>query len=364
MKEKRAMQHEAPPKPRSRRSEGTRPDLRPPLPWHSGDMRILSIDGGGIRGILPAAVLAHCEDRFCNGRPAGEFFDYLAGTSTGGIIALGLSIGLSAKDILSIYMDHGAEIFPPRRHYRNRTIRKLQSAWHFLRNLNQYKYEREALRRNLAATFGERLLGDAERRLVIPSFDEYNEVHLFKTPHHPDYQRDWKERMIDVALSTSAAPTFFSTYRNGDRHFADGGVWANNPVMTALVDALACHEIDRRNVQVLSLGCIESDFAFSEGQISKGGLWHWKEIISSAMRLQSQNALGQAGLLLGRDHLRRIDGAPMTDDPIVLDDYQRAAAELPAIARRLVDDNSERLAHFFSQPRPPFDAFHGPRHTD
>ncbi|AWI57262.1 CBASS cGAMP-activated phospholipase [Sinorhizobium fredii] len=325
-------------------------------------MRILSIDGGGIRGILPAAVLAHCEDRFCSGRPAGEFFDYLAGTSTGGIIALGLSIGLSAKDILAIYVDNGAEIFPPRRQYRSRIMRRLQWTWHFLRNLNQYKYEREALRRNLSVTFGDKLLGEAERRLVIPSFDEYNEVHLFKTPHHQDYQRDWKERMIDVALSTSAAPTFFSTFRNGDRHFADGGVWANNPAMTALVDAMVCYDIDRRDIRILSLGCVESDFAFSEDQMTKGGIWHWKEIISSAMRLQSQNALGQAGLLIGRHHLLRVDGEPMESYPIELDDYGRAVAELPAIAERLVEMHGERLAGFFSEPRPPFNAFHGPRH--
>lgn len=355
------MQEKAPPPPRSRRSEGTRLDLRPRLPWNAADMRILSIDGGGIRGILPAAVLALCEDRFCDGRPAGEFFDYISGTSTGGIIALGLSVGIPARDILAIYMDYGSEIFPPRRRYRNRTMQRVQSTWHFLRNLNRYRYEREALRRNLLATFKGKLLGDAERRLVIPSFDEYNEVHLFKTPHHVDYQRDWKETMLDVALSTSAAPTFFSTYKNGDRHFADGGVWANNPVMTALVDALACYEIDRRDISILSLGCVESDFPFSQHQMSRGGIWHWKEIISSAMRLQSQNALGQAGLLIGRDHLLRVDGEP-TPDAIELDDYHRAATELPGLAARLVDLHGTRLAEFFADVRPRYGALHGPRH--
>lgn len=166
--------------------------------------------------------------------------------------------------------------------------------------------------------------------------------------------------MVDVALSTSSAPTFFSTYRNGDRHFADGGVWANNPIMTALVDALACFDIDRRDIRILSLGCVESDFAFSQRQMTKGGIWHWKEIISSAMRLQCQNALGQAGLLIGRDHLLRIDGDPM-QDAIQLDDYHRAAAELPVIAERLVSMNYDTLADFFAQPRRPFSAFHGPR---
>lgn len=94
--------------------------------------------------------------------------------------------------------------------------------------------------------------------------------------------------------------------------------------------------------------------------MTKGGIWHWKEIISSAMRLQSQNALGQAGLLIGRDHLLRVDGEPM-QDAIELDDYRRAASEIPKIAEQLVDLHRERLAEFFSEPRLPFDAFHGPR---
>ena len=58
--------------------------------------------------------------------------------------------------------------------------------------------DRDALARRLYEVFGERNLGDATRRLVMPSFDEYNEVHLFKTPHHQHYRRDWKERMIDI----------------------------------------------------------------------------------------------------------------------------------------------------------------------
>jgi len=346
---------------RPRRSEGTRSDLRPQLPWQLEDLRILSIDGGGIRGILPASVLALCEDRFCGGRSAGKFFDFIAGTSTGGIIALGLSVGMTASDILKIYVDHGAEIFPRRKLSRLRAIRFFQTLCAGLRDLDSYKYDRAALSKTLTKVFEGKQLGDAERRLVIPSFDEYNEVHLFKTPHHPDYQRDWQERMVDVALSTSAAPTFFSTYKNGDRHFADGGVWANNPVMTALTDALACYDIDRHKIQVLSLGCIEELFKFTPGQMLKGGLLHWKEIISSAMRLQSQNALGQAGLLIGRDNLLRVDGQSSAEAAIALDDYRRSVSELPSMALRYVDAHEAELARFFTGERPVYESFHGPR---
>ncbi|MDC9835716.1 hypothetical protein [Rhizobium binxianense] len=96
--------------------------------------------------------------------------------------------------------------------------------------------------------------------------------------------------------------------------------------------------------------------------MTKGGIWHWKEIISSAMRLQSQNALGQAGLLIGRDHLLRIDGESR-QDAIELDDYRRAAAELPEIAERMVDLYGDGLAEFFAEPQLPFNALNGPHRT-
>src|SRR5882757_5737701 len=96
-----------------RRSSGTLQGLREPLPWPEGrPFRILSIDGGGIRGILPASILTKLEERYLPGKSAGDYFDLITGTSTGGIIALALSIGLPARTILDIYLQQGAEIFP------------------------------------------------------------------------------------------------------------------------------------------------------------------------------------------------------------------------------------------------------------
>src|SRR5690242_20691333 len=95
----------------TRRFSGTLQGLRKPLPWPEGKpFRILSIDGGGIRGILPAAILTEIETRYLGGRCVGDYFDMITGTSTGGIIALGLSIGKTAKTILNLYMQHGAEV--------------------------------------------------------------------------------------------------------------------------------------------------------------------------------------------------------------------------------------------------------------
>jgi patatin-like phospholipase/acyl hydrolase len=346
--------------PHSRRSQGTIFHRREQLEWSADDFRILSIDGGGIKGILPAAVLAECERRFLKGGSAANYFDMIAGTSTGGIIALGMAAGMRAEEVLEIYMRHGSEIFPQPWTPPTRFGRALRSVYQFARDLAVYRYNREPLERALRDRFGNRKLGSVNVRLNIPAFDGFNEVNVLKTPHHPDFRLDWQEELVTVALATSAAPTFFSTYRNGTRHFADGGVWANNPVMVALVDAMSCFNVDRHKIDILSLGCGDQDLRMTDGQIKRGGLFHWRTIIESAMHLQSQNALGQAGLLIGRDQLLRLTSAP-TLEPIALDDFVRASHELPMQAKRLVDENVERLEAFFDMERPRATFYHGTR---
>ncbi|KRS13729.1 hypothetical protein XM53_03905 [Roseovarius atlanticus] len=346
--------------PQSRRSQGIIFHRRDQLEWPTDDFRILSIDGGGIIGILPAAVLAECERRFLKGGSAASYFDMIAGTSTGGIIALGMAAGMRAEEVLEVYMRHGAEVFPRPWIPPTRFGRAMRSAYQFARDLAVYRYNREPLERVLRARFGNRTLGSVNVRLNIPAFDGFNEVNVLKTPHHPDFRLDWQEELVTVALATSAAPTFFSTYRNGTRHFADGGVWANNPVMVALVDAMSCFNVDRHKIEILSLGCGDQDLRMTDGQIKRGGMFHWRTIIESAMHLQSQNALGQAGLLIGRDRMLRLTSAPALE-PISLDDFVRANRELPAQAKRLVEENAERLEAFFDAKRFQATFYHGKR---
>jgi patatin-like phospholipase/acyl hydrolase len=333
--------------------------LRKQLPWpEHKPFRILSIDGGGIRGILPAAVLAELEHRYLAGKSVGDYFDAIVGTSTGGIIALGLSIGKTARSIMDLYIDHGQEIFPGP----GRDFFKMRNTWNALHSLQYYKYEADKLETHLRSAFEEKTVGDARRRLCVPSFDGFTEVNVFKTPHHSDYKMDWKEKLVTVARATAAAPSYFPVYKSGARYFADGGVWANNPVMIGLVDALVCYKLERRQVHILSLGTGDTEIQFTENQIANGGLVHWRDIISSAMHLQSQNATGQAGLLIGRDQLLRLNASPMPDNPIALDDYGRAKAELPPIAATLVGTYGQTIQErFFFEQADPYEAFYGPR---
>lgn len=348
-------------KRRPLRSLGTLQHRREKLPWSSDGFRLLSIDGGGIRGILPAAVLAECERRFLHGASAGAYFDMITGTSTGGIIALALSAGIPASRILEVYTEHGDEIFPQPRS-KNRLIQAAQDRFLFLQNLVSAKYDRAPLSNHLNAVLEGRLFGAAKTRLVIPSFDKEGEVNIFKTPHHPDYKRDWKMSMVDVALCTSAAPSFLPAYSCDKTHFLDGGLWANNPVMLGVVDVLACNEVIPEQISCLSLGCGSTTYSVTDRQL-RGGILQWRTVFDHASDLVSQNSIGQAGLLIGRDKLLRLD-IDITNISIKLDDYAKSVSLFPPLAVQLVDENEEFLCEFFQSERTPYNAYYGSRNKD
>jgi patatin-like phospholipase/acyl hydrolase len=324
-----------------RRSDGTIQQQRIPQPWPAGKpFRILSVDGGGICGILPASVLAELERRFLDNRPIGDYFDMVAGTSTGGIIALGLAKGLSAAAIQDLYLERGKNIFPP--------TSRFGRIYRFLIRGRRYVYERKPLHDELLRLFGSTTLGDSKVRLCIPAFEgRHGEPWIYKTPHHPDYKMDRIEKMVTVGLSTSAAPTFFEALPNDGYLMVDGGLWANNPIMNAVVDVLSCFQLDRRQLHILSIGCGETSFKVDDAK-AKGGLLQWRNAIVAAMRAQSLNALGQAYLLVGKDQVMRLD-APESPNPIDMDDYPRAHAELPCMARSLVEAAGHDIALRFLQ---------------
>lgn len=326
-----------------RRSDGTLQRRRAPLPWPSDrPFRILSIDGGGICGILPASILAELEARYLGGASIGSHFDMIAGTSTGGIIALGLAHGKSAKEIRDVYVERGDRIFPPAG-----PVGKLMRG---LRRAVRYAYDSAALEEELLRIFHDATLGDARTRLCIPSFEgRHGEPWIFKTPHHPDFQKDRVERMVRVGLATSAAPTFLKALPNNGYVMVDGGLWANNPVMNALVDVLACFELDRSQVHILSLGCGETSFRVDAAKAT-GGLLQWRSVFEAAMRAQSLNALGQAYLLAGKPNVLRLD-APESPRRIAMDDHGRASVELPALARSLVEASGEQVRRMFLEDR-------------
>lgn len=294
-----------------------------------------------MRGIFPASVLAELEKRFCAGRRVSEYFDLIAGTSTGGIIALGLGAGFSAAEMKALYVDRGQEIFPPRK------LSWLHSAASFLRQTVLYRYDRDAIARLLSETLGEKLFGDSASRLCIPAFDgTHSEVFVYKTPHHTDYKFDRLEKMINIGLATSAAPTFFQPFKNGGYQMVDGGVWANNPIMLAVIEALICFDVAPSKIDVLSIGCGDDPYIVSPRQIKFGGMWFWKDAIFAAMRLQSLAATNQARRLIGPPSVVRLS-PPVYSPSIDLDDWCRAVDLLPGDAFSATEANADRIKSMF-----------------
>ena len=263
-----------------------------------GPRRILTIDGGGIKGVFPAAFLAEVEDRL--GEPIVDYFDLIAGTSTGGIIALGLGLGLTAKQILRLYEENGRRIFPPTRSFA-------------LQGIFRAKYAKAALPEVLHEAFGERLLGESRARLLIPSLNLATErVHIYKTSHHPGLIKDYIVSAVEVALATVAAPTYFPVHLSPEGvPFVDGSVWARNPMGLAVIEAIGILEWPRHSIRLLSLGCtatrIEVSWSSWKKHTSLGAAFWAARLADVFMTAQSSSAVVTSHVLLGPDNVFRID---------------------------------------------------------
>lgn len=263
--------------------------------------RILSIDGGGIKGVIPAAFLAAIEES--SGKRIVDHFDLIAGTSTGGIIALGLGLGMSAAEILEFYESEGPHIFSQENPKVKQTLygRLVSNCRRGARNARRVvvpKYNPAALKVALENAFKDRRLGDSATRLVIPAFDcNRREVHIFKTSHHERLITDWKTDAVSVALATAAAPTYLpgQTMDNGVT-LLDGGIWANNPVGLAAVEAVGMLRWTPDSLRILSLGCSEEAIPIPDNAGMLGLALKMADIF---MLGQSRGAYGTAKLLTG-----------------------------------------------------------------
>ena len=151
-------------------------------------------------------------------------------------------------------------------------------------------------------------LGDSVARLVIPTFNSNSgDIHVYKTPHNPRLEMDFAVKAVDVALATSAAPVYLPhMYRlRGFYDFLDGGLWANNPTGLAVVEAVSTLNVERSNIEVLSLGCTGEPKNFTK--ISGGALGWARAAIKAAMSGQSFASMGTAYLLAGHERVHRFN---------------------------------------------------------
>jgi uncharacterized protein len=203
------------------------------------------------------------------------------------------------------------------------------------------KYTPGPLREALTAVFGDRTFGQSTKRLVITSYNlGADDVYLFRTAHHPRLRRDWRERAVDVAMATSAAPTYLPGFPLSGTRLVDGGVWANNPVMVAVVEAVGTCGMPLEALRVFSLGTTV-EIRHRSRRLDRGGLLPWSRAAADViLRAQSISANNQVHHLVSPQRLLRLD-------PVV-------PAGLFALDKVHADDLIGRAAHASRTASPRF----------
>ncbi len=297
-------------------------------------MRILSIDGGGIRGVIPATVLAALEQRA--GRPVSELFDLVAGTSTGGILALALTAPAPgggtprwrAEQVVDLYRLEGPKIF------RRSLGRRIVTA----DGLLDERYPNGQLREALVRYLGDATVGQALTPVLVTTYDLLN--------RRPRFFKSWREDadvpMALAAEATSAAPTYFEPVLVDGAPLVDGGVFAGTPAMCAYAEARRLDPGGPPDL-VVSLGTGSQTRPITYEQARGWGVLEWaRPIVDVVFDGSSDTVDYQLDQLLGDRHHRLQPVLTTASDD--LDDADPAnIAALEATARRLVAEHGDEL---------------------
>lgn len=302
---------------------------------------VLSLDGGGIRGLIPALVLADIEKK--TGKRIAELFDLITGTSTGGILAIGLckddGTGVpqySAKDLSVIYQKHGSEIF-------SRSLWKGMSS---TGGLSDEKYSADGIEKVLDQYFGHEEFGNSLKNVLISSYDIQNRV--------PVFFKSWSEKfksveMRHIARATSAAPTFFEPALvpvNGKTEaLVDGGVFINNPSVSAYVEAMKI--FPGEEITLVSIGTGELVRPIPYDEAKDWGKIGWMiPVLGCMFDGVSDAADYQMKQLLGDNYIRL-----QTSLSIASDDMDNATKGninlLTQEAKKLIRRDKEKIKNMF-----------------
>lgn len=288
--------------------------------------RILAIDGGGIRGLIPATFLSYMETE--HGKHVCQLFDFIVGTSTGGIIALGLAhpAGFAAKQLGELYRANAREIFP---------------ASNFIRDLFSPKYDGSGLRRVLSANFGEAAaLTSAIVPVCVTSFDLVSQEPVFLASYS---ERPWSgaATFYDAACATSAGETFFPAHGN----LIDGGNVCNNPSVVGLAQSCKLRGTsDTGRVKILSLGT--GRFDPSLANLGNGGELAWAANVSTVtIDGVAQRDTRVCERLLGERYLRIQPQLTKSQAPMDNIDVMNMAT-LQSLAAQAYSDNAQNLKEF------------------
>ena len=245
-------------------------------------MKVLAIDGGGIRGLIPARVLAEIERR-C-GRHAADLFDLVAGTSTGAIIACALTRPdpLAAEEIADIYVEDGPQIFD------SSLLKRITSVGGYL----DERYDSEGLVTSLRRHLGSARLADANPAILLTAYDLERRRAVF-------LRRDDELSMVEAAHASAAAPSYFEPVRAGGTTLVDGGVFATNPAMCAYAETDGDLEV------LVSLGTGEHTRPLPYEQVKDWGRLEWARPVLDVVFDGTADAVDfQLAALMGEDYMR------------------------------------------------------------
>lgn len=264
---------------------------------------ILSLSGGGYLGLYTASVLAALEESY--GAPIARHFDLIAGTSVGGIIALGLANEVPAQDIKKAFEDDGTTIFsdrPAPQGFAGSLVDLCRYWW-------KPKYRPDALRNTIVRIVGaDTLIGHLKHPVIVPAVNlTKGGPQMFKTPHHEDFRRDLHLKAVDVALATAAAPTYFPIAEVGDALFTDGGLYANSPDLLAVHEAEHFFKRPAGQVRLLSIGTTTAQFSFAHAHGRELGAFGWmreQRLVSVIIAAQQHSVDFMMRHRLGERYLR------------------------------------------------------------
>jgi predicted acylesterase/phospholipase RssA len=320
--------------------------------------QILALSGGGFRGLYTARLLADFEDEI--GAPIATRFDLIAGTSIGGVIALALALEVPASRIVALLTEYGDKIF--------------QRRWS-LAGIWRAPFSSRRLVELLSdhTMFGERLLGACAHRVVIPAINySTGRPQIFKTPHHVNFKRDHKFRIVDIAMATSAAPGYFARYTFNHNQFVDGGLYANAPGLLAVHEAQYSLQRLPSDIHVMAIGTMSSKFTVNPRRNREGGTYDWGGINPANMpkrlfglSISVQEALSDfvlSHLLPGRYVLVDDDLTDQRARAVGLDKADQAAREVllgAASERSKICIGSREFQPFLRHLAPPPTFFYG-----
>jgi patatin-like phospholipase/acyl hydrolase len=300
-------------------------------------LKILCLDGGGIRGVFEVAILQALEEEY--NQPITNLFDLIAGTSTGSIIATSVILEKRMSDVLDSYKQFGKKVF------------KRQAKIGIFKSV----YSDKDLRQYFKGMFGDLTLSDIEKPLLIPAVDvTHGKPYVYRSNYGHPGSDDLSIKLWDAVLSSCSAPVYFPPNNIKNKYLSvDGGLWANNPSLVCITEALDYFKLNVGDLKILSLGTGLQDIEYNIESDKYWGIKKWlpfrlmtmkvqPKLLDLALDLSSESISYHCQILLGRQYFRlnRDLGDEIPFDDITFVD------ELIALGKRVFEEKKADIKKF------------------